>query len=47
MVLLIIALIAAIAGVSFIDNNNTSNVMNEYCKLECQERKIRKYKFCC
>lgn len=47
MILMIIALFAVLVVFSFLGNDSAYKIMDEYCNLECQERKIKKYKFCC
>lgn len=46
MIFSLVAIIAVI-GLSLIDTNKSTRILDEYCNLECQERKQKKYNFCC
>ena len=43
----IIVAIIGIAGLTSLFDTNPDRTMNEYCKLECKESKIRDCSICC
>jgi len=43
----IIIAIIGVAGLTALFENNSESAMDEYCKLECKERKIRDCSICC
>jgi hypothetical protein len=45
--ILLIVLFVVIVGLSLLGGSNQSKILDEYCNLECKERKIKHYKFCC
>lgn len=42
--ILLIVLFAVLMGLSLLGGSNS---IEEYCSLECQERWMKKYNFCC
>lgn len=47
MILLMIALFAILVGFSLFGNDSQYNIPDEYCNLECRERSVKRYMFCC
>lgn len=47
MLLIGVLLIAAIATMSLLSSDNTEQVMNEFCNVECKKNIQKKYRFCC
>lgn len=44
---LLILLFGFILALCVLGNDNSEEVMNEFCKLECKRNIQEKYKYCC
>ena len=47
MIIILIIFVAVIGAAVLLNIDTTDAVMDEFCRLECKERKIRDYSICC
>lgn len=45
--ILLLVFAIVIGAAALFSNSNTDTVMDEYCRLECKDRKIKDYSICC
>jgi hypothetical protein len=47
MIVILLLVFAAVGAITLLGGNNDNTAMDEYCRLECKDRKIQDHSICC